>query len=374
MKIGLIGAGRLGLCLALLMDKAGYSVIASDVREDYVDGLQQGEVITTEPLVGQYLESARRIEFTTDNLRVIEESDIIFTLVLTPSLENGSYDVSNVDDVVSDILKYGWDKDLSNKSLVIGCTTNPGDCDFFQDRLSETGINVFYNPEFIAQGSIIRDLQNADTVLIGGDGKHKGNLVNIYKKIQYGYKEPSIHFMSTKAAEIVKIAINTFLTTKISYANMLGQVLCKSGLQDEVDNVLGAIGSDTRIGKKYMNFGFGFGGPCFPRDNRAFASYAQKVGVEHNIGTTTDNFNKAHLLFLKYYFINDNSDDLPFWFDYIAYKPGTDILTESQQYQLCLEFLDLGYKVYVSDTLLKDKCDARILFEVPDEKVYRIDL
>ena len=374
MKIGLIGAGRLGLCLALLMDKAGYSVIASDVREDYIDGLQRGEITTTEPLVGQYLDSARRIEFTTDNLKVIEESDIIFTLVLTPSLENGSYDVSNVDDVVSDILKYGWDKDLSNKSLVIGCTTNPGDCDFFQDRLSETGINVFYNPEFIAQGSIIKDLQNADTVLIGGDGKHKGNLVNIYKKIQYGYKKPSIHFMSTKAAEIVKIAINTFLTTKISYANMLGQVLCKSGLQDEIDNVLGAIGSDTRIGKKYMNFGFGFGGPCFPRDNRAFAKYAERVGIEHNFGYTTDNFNKAHLLFLKDYFVNDNSEDLPFCFNYIAYKPGTDILTESQQYQLCLELLDLGYKVYVLDDLLKDKCDARILFEVPDEKVYRIDL
>ena len=374
MKIGLIGAGRLGLCLALLMDKAGYSVIASDVREDYIDGLQQGEVTTTEPLVGQYLESARRIEFTTDNLRVIEESDIIFTLVLTPSLENGSYDVSNVDDVVSDIIKYGWNKDLSNKSLVIGCTTNPSDCDFFQDRLKETGISVFYNPEFIAQGSIIKDLQNADMVLLGGDGKHKGNLVNIYKKIQHGYKEPSIHFMSTKAAEITKIAVNCFLTTKISYANMIGQVLAQSNLYDEIETVLSSIGSDSRIGHKYMNFGFGFGGPCFPRDNRAFASYAQKVGVEHNIGTTTDNFNKAHLLFLKDYFVDDNSDNLPFCFDYIAYKPGTDIITESQQYQLCLEFLDLGYKVYVSDNLLKGKCDARILFEVPDEKVYRIDL
>ena len=118
MKIGLIGAGRLGLCLALLMDKAGYSIIASDVREDYIDDLQHGIVTTTEPLVGQYLESARRIEFTTDNLRVIEESDIIFTLVLTPSLENGSYDVSNVDDVVSDVIKYGWNKDLSNNCLL----------------------------------------------------------------------------------------------------------------------------------------------------------------------------------------------------------------------------------------------------------------
>ena len=374
MKIGLIGAGRLGLCLALLMEKAGYSVIASDIREDYITGLQNKNIKTTEPQVSKYLAESSNIEFTTDNIEVIEKSDIIFTLVLTPSLEDGSYDVSNVDDVVSDILKYGWDKNLSSKSLVIGCTTNPGDCDLFQDRLRETGISVFYNPEFIAQGSIIRDLQNADTVLLGGDGKHKGNLVNIYKKIQYGYKEPSIHFMSTKAAEIVKIAINTFLTTKISYANMLGQVLCNSGLQDEIDNVLRAIGSDTRIGNKYLNFGFGFGGPCFPRDNRAFASYAKQVGVQHNFGSTTDNFNQGHLIFLKHYFINQNKDRLPFCFHSIAYKPGTDIITESQQYQLCLEFLDLGYKVYVLDDLLKGKCDDRIIFEEPKEFVYRIDI
>ena len=374
MRIGLIGAGRLGLCLALLMEKAGYDVIASDVREDYVKGLNMRLVNTTEPYVQEQLLNANHIHFTTDNLEVIEKSDIIFTLVLTPSLEDGSYDVSNVDDVVSDVIKYGWNKDLSNKSLVIGCTTNPGDCDFFENRLKETGISVFYNPEFIAQGSIIKDLQNADMVLLGGDGKHKGNLVNIYKKIQNGYKEPSIHFMSTKAAEITKIAVNCFLTTKISYANMIGQVLAQSNLYDEIDTVLSSIGSDSRIGQKYMNFGFGFGGPCFPRDNRAFASYAQKVGVEHNIGTTTDNFNDAHATFLKDYFDKHNVNNLPFCFDYIAYKPETDILTESQQYKLCLDLLDLGYKVYVLDDLLKGKCDARIVFEEPEEEVYRINL
>ena len=374
MRIGLIGAGRLGLCLALLMEKAGYDVIASDVREDYVKGLNMRLVNTTEPYVQEHLLNANHIHFTTDNLEVIEKSDIIFTLVLTPSLEDGSYDVSNVDDVVSDVIKYGWNKDLSNKSLVIGCTTNPGDCDFFENRLKETGISVFYNPEFIAQGSIIKDLQNADMVLLGGDGKHKGNLVNVYEKIQHGYKEPSIHFMSTKAAEITKIAVNCFLTTKISYANMIGQVLAQSNLYDEIDTVLSSIGSDSRIGQKYMNFGFGFGGPCFPRDNRAFASYAQKVGVEHNIGTTTDNFNDAHATFLKDYFDKHNIDNLPFCFDYIAYKPETDILTESQQYKLCLDLLDLGYKVYVLDDLLKGKCDARIVFEEPEEEVYRINL
>ena len=244
----------------------------------------------------------------------------------------------------------------------------------FQDRLRETGISVFYNPEFIAQGSIIRDLQNADTVLLGGDGKHKGNLVNIYKKIQYGYKEPSIHFMSTKAAEIVKIAINTFLTTKISYANMLGQVLCNSGLQDEIDNVLRAIGSDTRIGNKYLNFGFGFGGPCFPRDNRAFASHAKSIGIQHNIGFTTDAFNKDHATFLKKYFINKNEKKLPFLFTYLTYKPKTDILTESQQYQLCIDLLNEGYSVYCSDLSLRGLCDQRIIFEEPTQEVFEIKL
>ena len=357
MKIGLIGAGRLGLCLALLMDKAGYSIIASDVREDYIDDLQHGIVTTTEPLVGQYLESARRIEFTTDNLRVIEESDIIFTLVLTPSLENGSYDVSNVDDVVSDILKYGWDKDLSNKSLVIGCTTNPGDCDFFQDRLSETGISVFYNPEFIAQGSIIKDLQNADMVLVGGHGHHISVIENIYNKIQV--KEPSIHFMSTTAAELVKLAVNCYLTTKISYANMVGEVMISSGMEDEVDNVLSAIGSDSRVGSKYLKYGYGFGGPCLPRDNRAFAAFASKLGMKYNLGETTDNFNNEHSKFLKDYFIKQNKDNLPFCFDYISYKKGTDILTESQQYRLCLDLLDNGYKVYV----IEQKCIVEQIYD-----------
>ena len=122
MKIGLIGAGRLGICLALLIEKVGYSVIASDVREDYIKDLRQGVIGTTEPDVHDLLWSSKNIEFTTDNDKVILESDIIFTLVATPSLDDGSYDVSNVDDVVSDFQRLGWKtKDsLSGKSLVVG--------------------------------------------------------------------------------------------------------------------------------------------------------------------------------------------------------------------------------------------------------------
>jgi len=373
MKIGLIGAGRLGLCFALLMERAGYTVIASDIREDYVNGLNEKRIDTNEPDVQKLLSGSSNITFTTNNWDIIEQCDLIYTFVSTPSLEDGSYDVSAVDKVIQDFTTSS--SKLKGKSLVVGCTTNPGDCDRFQKELDYFGVDVYYNPEFIAQGTIVKDLINADIVLICGEGRYRDELVKIYYGIQGTQKEPCIHFMSTKAGEIVKIAINTFLTTKISYANLLGEVLALSGLSNEIDSVLGAIGNDSRIGKKYLNYGFGFGGPCFPRDNRSFASYANSVGVEFNIGETTDNFNNEHAKFLKDYFIKDNKDKLPFCFRYIAYKEGTDILTESQQYRLCLDLLNEGYEVYVLDDVVKGKCDDRIKFiAAPIEDVYWIDL
>ena len=384
MKIGLIGAGRLGLCLALLIEDTGYDVLASDIRPDYVKDLNEKKYNGSEPDINHYLEKANNIHFTTDNIRVISECDIIFTLVATPSLEDGSYDVSSVWKVVEDFKTAAKETEVFNKSLVIGCTTNPGDCDQIYEELSLNpdtfGVNVFYNPEFIAQGTIIKDLQNADTVLICGEKyinehKHVTVLKKIYKQIQFGYNfNPSIHYMSAKAGEIVKIAINTFLTTKISYANTIGQVLALSDLDDEIDSVLEAIGNDSRIGKKYLKFGFGFGGPCFPRDNRAFASYANQVGVEFNIGQTTDDFNDEHAKFLFTYFTKKNKNNLPFVFPSVAYKKGTDIIEESQQYRLCLDLLDAGHKVHVLDDSLKDICDDRILYSKPTGYFFNIDL
>ena len=384
MKIGLIGAGRLGLCLALLIEDTGYDVLASDIRPDYVNDLNEKKYSGSEPNVNYYLEKANNIHFTTDNIRVISECDIIFTLVATPSLEDGSYDVSAVWKVVEDFKTAAKETEVFNKSLVIGCTTNPGDCDQIYEELSLNpdtfGVNVFYNPEFIAQGTIIKDLQNADTVLICGENyinehEHVTTLKKIYKQIQFGYNfNPSIHYMSAKAGEIVKIAINTFLTTKISYANTIGQVLALSDLDDEIDSVLEAIGNDSRIGKKYLKFGFGFGGPCFPRDNRAFASYANQVGVEFNIGQTTDDFNDEHAKFLFTYFTKKNKNNLPFVFPSVAYKKGTDIIEESQQYRLCLDLLDAGHKVHVLDDSLKDICDDRILYSKPTGYFFNIDL
>ena len=361
MKIGLIGAGRLGICLALLIEQENYHVIASDMREDYIKDLQNKKINTTEPQVEEILEHSINLEFTTDNRKVIRESDIIFTLVQTPSLEDGSYDVSAVWEVVEDIKKEMGGIANYPKSFVVGCTTNPGDCDKFKDALPES-VDVYYNPEFIAQGSIIDDLRHADMVLLGGQGKHSKELEHLYYRIQNGFKAANVHTMSTRAAELTKIAVNCYLTTKITYANQVGQVMIRDGMEDEVKTVLKAIGGDSRIGTKYLNYGFGFGGPCFPRDNRAFAAYASKAGVETPLGATTDKFNDEHTEFLKEYFINKNKDNRAYVFHYLTYKDGVDILTESRPYDLALSLLDAGYDVYCLDSTAKDRIDSRIKF------------
>lgn len=378
MKIGIIGAGRLGICFSLLIEQAGYDILVSDIRSDYVDSLNSRVIKTNEPEVQELLSKAKTFEATIDNQRVIQECDIVYTLVATPSLPSGDYDVSAVWKVVDDILSSG----VKNKSFIVGCTTNPGDCALFQEKLNEVGWNVYYNPEFIAQGSIIKDLRHADMVLIGGKRNEVyDELCEIYNKIQV--TQPKISLMSTTAAELVKLAVNCYLTTKISYANMVGEVMTLSGLGDEIKSVLGAIGDDSRVGKKYLNYGYGFGGPCLPRDNRAFAAYARKQGLNYNLGETTDNFNRQHATFILEQVIKSNTEGLPFYFDYISYKKGTDMLVESQQYKLCLDLLDAGYVVYVDDiesiinqveTDLTNKYGDRVRFGNAKEEVYKIEL
>ena len=141
MKIGVIGAGRLGICLALLLEQSGYEVIASDIREDYVKGLNERKIVTNEPGIQELLSKATKLTATTDNFKVIMDCDIIFTLVATPSLPDGSYDVSSVWQVVQDIKNS--DFSVSGKTLVVGCTTNPGDFDNFQKQLEDCVVDVF---------------------------------------------------------------------------------------------------------------------------------------------------------------------------------------------------------------------------------------
>jgi UDPglucose 6-dehydrogenase len=348
MKIGIIGAGRLGLTFALLCEKNGYDVIVSDVREDYVFNLNQKICDTNEPLIQLMLLETKNFSATTNNIEIIRNSDIIFTFVATPSTLDGNYDTSKVFEVVSDFYTASSQNiQLHNKKFIVGCTTNPGDVEQIQTRLNMFNIQVAYNPEFIAQGEIVKGLEQSDIVLIGTEHNELSNeLVKIYNKIQT--TPVNAYVMSPKAAEVTKIGINCFLTTKISYANMMGEIMIKAGLQDEIDVVLNAIGGDSRVGKKYLKYGFGFGGPCLPRDNRALGHFANNLGMKLNLPLTVDDFNKEHSKFIKEYFIQKNPDkSIPFVMDYITYKKGTDILEESQQFQLCMDLLNEGYILHV---------------------------
>jgi nucleotide sugar dehydrogenase len=366
MRIGIIGAGRLGLTFALLCKKAGYEVIVSDKREDYVFNLNNGICDTNEPLIQKMLFEIENFNATTSNIEIIETSDIILTFVATPSTTDGNYDTSAVFEVANDFFEASkLDISVFNKKFIVGCTTNPGDVEQIQNKLSMFSIQVAYNPEFIAQGEIVKGLEESDIVLIGTEYNELANeLIQIYEKIQT--TPVHAHVMSSKAAEITKIGINCFLTTKISYANMMGDILTKSNLGNEINSVLNAIGGDSRVGKKYMKYGFGFGGPCLPRDNRALGHYASELGMKLNLPLTVDDFNKEHAEFVKNFFIKQNPDKtIPFVMNYITYKRGTDILEESQQFKLCMDLLEEGYYVNVIeiDAVVKQLSELSEEFE-----------
>lgn len=355
MNVGIIGAGKLGLSMALVIERAGFNVIVSDINQSYIDSLNDKKFYSNEPFVNQYLIESKKLSATSDNKELIDKSDIIFIIVSTPSLDNGKYDVTSIFNIFSEFKKV----DLFNKIIVITSTVNPGDCEIFNNILKDTGASLLYNPEFIAQGSIIQDLKKADLVLIGGEDIDSINkLIKIYKSFQEVNSE--VKTMSFRSAEITKIAINSFLTLKISFANLVGQYLIKNKLFSEIDIVLSTIGTDRRIGNDFLNYGFGFGGPCLPRDNRAFGNALMDSGNSFNFGKMIDDFNLDHLEFLKQYYIEQNIKRLPFYFEYVSYKKGIDIFEESHQLKLCEKFLKENYTVYVKDTV----------YLTPDIKLY----
>jgi len=300
MNVGIIGAGKLGLSMALVIERAGFNVIVSDINQSYVDSLNDKKFYSNEPFVNQYLIESKKLSATSDNKELIDKSDIIFIIVSTPSLDNGKYDVTSIFNIFSEFKKVN----LFNKIIVITSTVNPGDCEIFNNILKDTGASLLYNPEFIAQGSIIQDLKKADLVLIG--------------------------------------------------------YLIKNKLFSEIDIVLSTIGTDRRIGNDFLNYGFGFGGPCLPRDNRAFGNALMDSGNSFNFGKMIDDFNLDHLEFLKQYYIEQNIKRLPFYFEYVSYKKGIDIFEESHQLKLCEKFLKENYTVYVKDTV----------YLTPDIKLY----
>jgi nucleotide sugar dehydrogenase len=227
---------------------------------------------------------------------------------------------------------------------------------------------VSYNPEFIAQGTILKNQEKPDIVLIGEGDKLAGDILEkIYKK--HTSNNPSICRMSKTEAEICKISLNCFLTTKIAFANMVGDIAINSGYNPE--KILLAIGSDTRIGSKYINHGYGYGGPCFPRDNRALAIYANKKGIDALISKASDKSNKLHLDYLVENFIKNNPVNKQVIIESVTYKPDSTILEESQQLLFVYKLAKKGYSVLIKErnsviNELKEKYGDIFIYESRD--------
>ncbi len=345
-KIGVIGIGKLGLCFALNLEQAGYDVTGVDVDERYIQKLNNRTFSSYEPYVNEYLASSQKFCATTELQYILQDQDItmFFIMVATPSTPEGRYDHSQIDSVLENIIANGVQS--TKKHIVISCTTMPGYCDRAADKIAPYNYTLTYNPEFIAEGNIIQDQQFPDQILIGEHHTEAGDQVaDVYNAICRN--QPAFCRMKPLSAEICKIATNCFLTTKISFANSIGDLATKVG--GEPDKILDAIGSDSRIGKQYMKYGYGFGGSCFPRDNKALSLYGDEQNYELLLSKATDEINKRHLEFQYQQCLHAYDQDEVIEFDYVTFKKGTPSLEESQQLALAVKLARAGRKVRVKE-------------------------
>jgi nucleotide sugar dehydrogenase len=343
-NISVIGVGKLGLAFSLTLEKAGFNVLGVDVNQEYISALNSKSFVSDEPGITDHLQKSKNFMVTDDVSKAVLHADILFVIVATPSLPNGRYDHSQVEGLVNTLEKLP--RHGQRKHFIVCCTTMPGYCDTLEPRLSPLNYTVSYNPEFIAQGTILKNQAYPDMVLIGEGNKEAGDILQeIYEK--HTENAPRICRMSRTEAELTKLALNCFLTTKIAYANMVGDIALSLGGDPEV--VLGAIGSDSRIGNKYLGFGYGYGGPCFPRDNRALALCAGDVGRQALISVASDESNKDHLSNQIAHYVDTHPEKSKVSFDFVTYKPESTLLVESQQLAFAAALAEEGYPVEINE-------------------------
>ena len=348
-NISVIGIGRLGICVALCLEKAGYNVLGVDAISSYVNQINEKTLISPEPRVSDMLNESKNFLATTNLVDCLEFSDTILIYVATPSSGGDKhYDHTTLGKVLMSINE----RKVKNKHIVIGCTVIPGYIREVGNFLIKDCVNtsLSYNPEFIAQGDIVNGIFSADFILIGEGSKEAGDrLEEMYEKISYCYNRvPVIHRMSTSSAEITKLSVNCFVTTKIAFANMIGDLSDITPGADKFD-ILKAVGSDSRVGNKYLMPGFSFAGPCFPRDNRALGGYIQKMGIEPLIPIATDRLNKLHTEFQIQQIIDRKFTNVVIIGAGYKDKCSVPIIEESAKLKIGEELAKKGVKVIIKD-------------------------
>jgi UDPglucose 6-dehydrogenase len=354
-SVSVIGLGKLGAPMAACFAARGFDVHAVDLNPQKVDAIGRGVPPVHEPGLAELLgESGGRISATKDIEAAVNASDATFVVVATPSEADGGFSLRYAIPSCESI-----GRALRTKSayhvVVITSTVMPGSMggpikaalERASGKRCGVDFGLCYNPEFIALGTVIRDFYNPDFLLIGESDARAGDvLCEIYKRTCKN--SPAFARMNWINAEITKLSVNTYITTKISYANMLAR-LCEKLPEADVNVVTDALGLDTRIGAKYLKGAVSYGGPCFPRDNRALAALAARVGASSGLAEATDIFNRAQIKSLAEIVKSHRSDSDAIGVLGLTYKPNTDVVEESFGLLLAQELSSSNLPVIVYD-------------------------
>jgi len=340
-----IGLGKLGVCLAASLAHDVLPVVGVDIDADIVERLNRGQATREEPYLQEYIDKAGEdFQATTDVEQAVAETDITFLVVNTPSTEEGRYSLEYVEAACESIGKAVGNKD-SYHVVVVTSTVFPGSTtgdirDTLESSSGKTAGEDFglcYSPEFIAIGDVIRGLEDPDFFLVGEQTERAGDVLSsIYDRL--GKEDSPVVRMDPVSAEVAKMALNSYATTKISFVNTLAQICDGTGAN--VDTVSEALAMDDRISGAYLTAGARYGGPCFPRDNQAFSKLATDIGTTAPIAESTDKVNDRHTDWIA-----DAANTVREEGDRVAilgltYKPGTDIVEESQGMELVRRFQD----------------------------------
>jgi UDPglucose 6-dehydrogenase len=362
MKISIIGTGYVGLTTGVAIASLGNKVICVDKEEEKINKLNKGIIPIYEPDLEDLLcKFKANIEFTTDLEYAVKKSEVIFICVGTPSREDGSIDMSYFKEAVRDIAQL-----INGYKIIVNKSTVPvGTADWVKEEISiyyKGEFSVISNPEFLREGSALKDFLEPDRIVIGvEDEKAKTIMLEIYSKIN----APKV-ITDIRSAEMIKYGANAFLAMKISFINEIANICEKVGA--DVKKVAEGIGLDKRIGPYFLNAGIGYGGSCFPKDISALISIANDYDYDFKLLKAVAEVNEAQQERFVRKIISilwkEKEDLVAVWG--LAFKPNTDDVRKSPAIKIIRRLIEEGYKVKAYDPKAMD--NARKEFEILGKK------
>ncbi len=355
MRVSVIGLGKLGSPLAAVIASRGHTVVGVDCNPELVRLLNEGRAPVPETGLQELIDGCRSpLSATVDTKAAVARTELTHLIVPTPSGADGRFSLRHVLDAVPAIGAALREKDEFHV-VSLTSTVMPGDTagqllpalEKASGKECGKDFGLCYNPEFIALGNVIEGLLHPDFLLIGQSDPRSGQLLEeFYRTICE--RRPPVARMAFLNAELTKLSVNTFVTTKISYANMLAQI-CEALPGADVDVVTSALALDTRIGGKYLRGATGYGGPCFPRDNVAFIALARGLGRPATLAEATESLNRLRLTQLEQQVRSHLPDGGSVGVLGLSYKPATPVVEESQSLELARRLAESGTGVVVHD-------------------------